>query len=102
LVALANVAWLLGVLRGRIGGVDGRMVARTAVRTAIAGAVLALVSLGTLRAVGRIVDPARFSGAAIQLIVALAAGGAAYLGVCMLLGVRELALLRSIAGRGRV
>jgi putative peptidoglycan lipid II flippase len=101
LVALANVAWLLAVLRGRIGGVDGRMVARTAVRTAIAGAVLALVSLGTLRAVGRIVDPARFSGASIQLILALVAGGAAYLGVCKLLGVRELALLRSFAGRGR-
>jgi putative peptidoglycan lipid II flippase len=102
LVALANVAWLLAVLRERIGGVDGRAVARTAVRTAIAGVVLALVSLGTLRAVGRIVDPARFSGAAIQVTAALVAGGAAYLGVCMLLGVRELSLLRSFAVRGRV
>jgi putative peptidoglycan lipid II flippase len=101
LVAIANVGWLLGVLRRRIGGVEGRAVAATALRTAIAGGVLAAVSLGTLRAVGGIVDPTRFTGAATQLIAALVAGGAAYLGACTILGVREMALLRSFAGRGR-
>ncbi len=75
--------------------------ARTAVRATVAGAVLALVSLGTLRMVGRVVDPAPFSGAAIQLIAALAAGAAAYLGTCVLLGVREIGLVRSFARRNR-
>ena len=99
LVALANVGWLLGVLRMRLGGVDGRAVAGTAVRTAVAGAVLALASLGTLRAVGTIIDPTRPAGAAIQLGAALGVGAAAYLGMCMLLGVREMALIRSLGGR---
>jgi putative peptidoglycan lipid II flippase len=101
LVALANVAWLLDVLRRRLGGVDGRAVASTAVRTAVAGGVLALVALGTLRVAGRVVNPAAFSGAAIQLIAALAAGAAAYLGACVLLGVREVGLARSFARRTR-
>jgi putative peptidoglycan lipid II flippase len=101
LVAIANVGWLLGVLRRRIGGVEGRAVVATALRTAIAGGVLAAVSLGTLRAVGGIVDPTRFAGAAAQLIAALVAGGVAYLAACTILGVREMALLRSFAGRGR-
>ena len=101
IVALTNVAWLLGVLRRRLGGVDGGAVANTAARTVAAGVVLALVSVGTLQVVGRAVHPAGFSGAAIQLAAALAAGAAAYLGTCLLLGVRELALLRAFAGRNR-
>ncbi|TMJ14295.1 MAG: hypothetical protein E6H02_03440 [Bacillati bacterium ANGP1] len=101
LVALANVGWMLGVLRRRLGGIDGMAVAATGVRTGVAGAVLALVSLGTLRAVGHVVGPAGFSGAAIPLVAALVAGSAAYLGVCAILGVRELALLGSLTQRGR-
>jgi putative peptidoglycan lipid II flippase len=100
LVALANVGWMLAVLRRRLGGVDGKAVAATGVRTCLAGAVLVLVSLGTLKAVGAVV-PAGFSGAAIQLVAALGAGAAAYLGVCALLGVREMALLGSFTLRGR-
>ena len=101
LVALANVGWMLGVLRRRLGGIDGMAVVATGVRTGVAGAVLALVSLGTLRAVGHVVGPAGFSGAAIPLVAALVAGSAAYLGVCAILGVRELALLGSLTQRGR-
>jgi len=101
LVALANVGWMLAVLRRRLGGVDGRAVTATAVRTTLAGAVLALVSLGTLQAVGRLVGTAGFSGAAISLGAALLAGTAAYLGACALLGVRELALLGALTRRDR-
>ncbi len=100
-VALENVAWLLGVLRRRLGGVDGGAVLGTAVRAGLAGVVLALGSVGTLRAVARIADPDRFGGAALGLAAALAVGTAAYLGTCKLLGVRELALLRSFARLGR-
>ncbi len=99
LVALANVGWLLGVLRRRLGGVDGGAIVGTAVRTTVAGAVLALVSLGTLRAVGTIIGSPGLAGSAIQLGAALVVGAAAYLGMCALLGVREMALLRSFGGR---
>jgi putative peptidoglycan lipid II flippase len=98
-VALTNVAWLLAVLRRRLGGVDGGAVLATAWRTGLAGVVLALVSLGTLKAVARIVEPG-FGGAALGLLAALAAGAAAYLGTCRVLGVRELALLRSFTRLG--
>jgi len=101
-VALTNVGWLLEVLRRRLGGVDGGAVLGTAARTAVAGMVLAVASLGTLRAVARIADPAGFVGAALGLVAALAVGAVAYLGTCKLLGVREIALLRSFARFGRV
>jgi len=101
LVAFANVGWLLAILRRRLGRLDGAAILGTGIRTALAGAVLALVSLGTLQAAGRVVNPARFSGAALQLAAALAAGAVAYLGACALLGVRELALLGAFLRRSR-
>src|SRR5205807_1991353 len=100
LVAFANVGWLLAILRRRLGRFDGAAILGTGVRTVLAGAVLALVSLGTLQAAGRVVNPARFSGAALQLATALAAGAVAYLGACALLGVQELALLGALLRRG--
>jgi putative peptidoglycan lipid II flippase len=100
-VAVINVGWLLAVLRRRLGGVDGGAILATAVRTGLAGVVLAMASLGTLKAVARIADPARFGGAALGLAAALAVGAAAYLGTCKLLGVRELALLQSFTHLGR-
>ncbi len=98
LVAIANVGWLLILLRVRLGGLGGRAIAATAARTGIAAAALVLAVLGTLRALGPFVDPARFGGAALELAGALAAGGAAYLAVCALLGVQELALLGALRG----
>jgi putative peptidoglycan lipid II flippase len=102
LVALANVGWLLSVLNRRLGGLDAAPIVHTAVRTVVAGAVLAVVSLGTLKAVGRFVAPTGFSGEVVQLGAALVAGGAAYLGVCALLGVQELGLLGALLRPGRV
>ena len=101
LVAITNIGCLMAVLRRRLGGLDGAAILGTAVRTALAGGVLAIVSLGTLHAVGRVADPSRFSGAALQLAAALAAGGVAYLGVCALLGVQELTLLGAALRRSR-
>jgi hypothetical protein len=43
-----------------------------------------------------VLQPARFRGAALELLAALAAGGAVYLAACSLLGVREMALLRAM------
>jgi putative peptidoglycan lipid II flippase len=99
IVAVTNVGWLLTILRRRIGGVDGRAVAQTAARTAAAGGVLALAALGTLHAVGGVVHGSGFVPTAVQLAAALAAGGAAYLGTCAALGVREIALLGAFGAR---
>ncbi len=51
-----------------------------------------------MREIGRMLV---FAGAALGLAAALAVGTAAYLVMCKLLGVRELALLRSFARFGR-
>jgi putative peptidoglycan lipid II flippase len=96
IVSISNVAWLLWVLRGRLGSIDGRAILRTAVRTGIAAAALAATVLGTLRALAPFVHPTHFRGAAVELIVALAAGGAVYLGACAVLGVREMALIAAL------
>jgi len=101
LVSVTNVGLLLWVLRGRLGGLGGGEIAATALRTGLASGALAGVALATMRLVGPHVDPARFSGAAIQLIAALVTGGAAYLVVCALLRVRELALLGMLLRPGR-
>ncbi len=93
IVAVANVGWLLWLLRRRLDGLDGRAIFRTAARTAVAAASLAAAVLGTLRVLDPVLDPAHFRGAAMELLAALAAGGAVYLAVCALLRVREISLL---------
>jgi len=93
LVAVTNVGWLLWLLRCRLGGLDGWAILRTATRTAVAAAALWAVVLGVLRVLTPVFDQAHFQGAALAIIAALASGGATYLAVCALLGVKELALL---------
>ncbi|HLJ61135.1 MAG TPA: murein biosynthesis integral membrane protein MurJ [bacterium] len=100
-VAAANVAVLLWLLRGRLGGLGGREILVTAVRTTIAAAALAAVMVVTLRVVGGAVSTQHLSGALVQLGAALLAGGAVYLAVCAVLGVEELELLRAFGRGGR-
>lgn len=92
LVALTNVGRLLWLLRGRLGGVDGRALLSSAVRTGLAAAAMAAAMLGTFRLLAPVVDPVRFAGALAELGCALAAGGLVYLAICRLVGVQELAL----------
>jgi putative peptidoglycan lipid II flippase len=101
LVAIANVGWLLWLLRPRLGGLDGPEVLRTAARTAVASALLAAAALGTTRILGSFIDSTHFAGAAIEVVLALGVGGIVYLGVCALLGVRELALLGALRRSSR-
>ncbi|SRR5579884_662075 len=94
LVATANVGWLLWLLGPRLRGLGGRAVLGTAARTGVAAAALAATVVAARRVLAPRLEAGHLSGAATELVVALAAGGTVYLAVCALLGVRELALLR--------
>ncbi len=98
LVAVTNVGWLLWLLRGRLAGVDGRSIVRSAWQTGLAAAAMATAMVGTLRLLAPVVDSTRFVGALGELGVVLGAGGLVYLGVCRLAGVRELALAGALRG----
>ncbi len=98
LVNLAGTVALLYLLRRRIGRIDlGRTLPAV---TRIAGASVPLAAVGFAvwyaldRALGR-----SFGGQLASLVPALVAGGAAYLGACRLLGVRELDTLFALRRR---
>jgi putative peptidoglycan lipid II flippase len=97
---MAGSAALLVLLRRRSGRIEGAETARSAVLITIAAAVLGVVSF----AVWWLLDDAlgrSFLGQLVSLSAALAAGGAAYLFSCRLLGVRELNALLSLRARAR-
>jgi len=82
LVATANVATLLVLLRRRLGSVEGRTLASTAAR----GTLAAAISAGVMVAASRAVPPS----AALQLLAGGVAGAAIYLLLSRMLGVGEL------------
>ena len=102
-ISLANIAGtaaLLLLMRRRIGRIDFGRTARTFIFVTLASAFLAAVSFavwyGLDRALGRSL------GAQITSVtLALAAGAAAYLGACRVLGVREMDALLSLWTRFR-
>ncbi|HKX16901.1 MAG TPA: murein biosynthesis integral membrane protein MurJ [bacterium] len=94
IVAFANVAVLVWILRRRLGRLDGSALASTTIRTGIAAICMTAAMAAVLRAGPHAVSTARLTGALAVLLAATAAGGLVYLGVCRLLGVRELRLLR--------
>ena len=98
IVAFANVGLLMWILRRRLGRLDGSALASTAWRTGLAALCLAGVVALVLRLASGVVAPGRLSGALLVLIAATGAGSLVYLGLCRVLGVRELRLLRF--GRG--
>jgi putative peptidoglycan lipid II flippase len=102
-ISLSNVAGaalLIALLRRRIGGLSLRGTLRTLFLVTLASAVLAAVSYGAWwildETLGRS-TPAQI----VSLGAGLAAGGAAYLISCRLLGVRELEALLSLRARFR-
>jgi putative peptidoglycan lipid II flippase len=102
-ISLANVAGtaaLLVLLRRRLGRIDFRETSAALLRIVIASIVLAAVCYGVWEplddALGR-----SFGAQVISLGAALAAGLAAYLISCRLLGVRELDALLSLRARLR-
>jgi putative peptidoglycan lipid II flippase len=102
-ISVANVAGtgaLLYLLRRRFGRIEGAETARSTLLVTIASAVLGIVAF----AVWWLLDDAlgrSFAAQLLSLSAALAAGGAAYLFSCRLLGVRELKALLSLRARSR-
>jgi putative peptidoglycan lipid II flippase len=98
LVNIAGTGALLVLLRRRLGRMELGRTGDAVVRITAASAVVAGVCYGVWRplddALGR-----SFGGQAVSLGLALAAGAAAYLGSCRLLGVRELETLLSLRRR---
>jgi putative peptidoglycan lipid II flippase len=102
-ISLANVAGtaaLLVLLRRRLGTVEDARTVRSSLLVVVAGIPLALVAYG----VWWVLDEAlgdSFGGQLVSVSGALAAGGAAYVFSCRLLGVRELNALLSLRARAR-
>jgi putative peptidoglycan lipid II flippase len=96
------VAAIIGivVLRKHLEGVDGRRLASSHVRIAIAAAVTGVVAWAVARAIGAGVDTSRFSGEFAQVFGAIVAGLAVYIGLSFALGLDELQpLVRMVGGR---
>ena len=87
---VAGTAVLVVALRRRIGGVDGRRVAATAVRAGAAAVVCAAVAWLTARGVGSVVDVARALGRLIQVTAAISTGLLAFLASSVMLRVAEV------------
>src|SRR5215216_1798753 len=100
-ISLANVAGtaaLLILLRRRLGEVEDRRTARSAVLIATAAIPLAVISYGVWWVLDDMLGRS-FGGQFVSLAAALAVGGAAYAFSCRLLGVRELNALLSLRAR---
>ena len=99
-VNIAGTVALLWFLRRRIGRIELKETVRSTVLVLVASAALAVVSHEVWAALDSVLG--RSVGAQIvSLLVALGAGAATYLGVCLLLGVRELRPLLSVGGHDR-
>ena len=102
--SLANIVgagFLVFFLRRRVGGVGLVRVTGAIVRVTVASAALGAVAFGLWYAFDRALG--RSVGAQIvSLGVALAVGGAVYLGSCRVLRVRELDVLRETVSRRAV
>ena len=102
-ISLSNVAGavlLVALLRRKIGGLSLRPTIRTLILVSIASAVLAAVSYGVWWALDDAFGRSTLAQVA-SLGGGLAAGGAAYLISCRLLGVHELGALLSLRTRLR-
>lgn len=99
------IAYTFGVflqaraLRARVGGLDGRRIARSAGRISSAAAGMGVIVWVTDLAARRIVSGEGFIISTIELGIPVAVGVAAYLGLAHLLKVEELDLARGILGR---
>ena len=99
IVSAINVALLLWRLRGRLGRLDGRRIASTALRTGTAAIAAGLL----MAAVADAVRPAGLVERSVHVGAAAVIGALVYVGACRLLRVEELRvafqLLRSPPSR---
>lgn len=103
LVSLFNFAALVWLMRRQIGLVDGRRIARSALRMSGCGAALAVVSLLVWAALRGFAQQGEVH-LLMALFAVIVAGAAAYLGTALLLRIDELSQLASLlrrSGRAR-
>ncbi|MEI7761205.1 MAG: murein biosynthesis integral membrane protein MurJ [Thermoleophilia bacterium] len=98
IVNVIGVGLLVFFLRQRIGGLGLARVAGAVTRVVLASVVLGAVAFGVWHALDRALGRSVVAQI-VSLVVALALGGAVYLGSCRLLRVRELDVLRDTVGR---
>ncbi|CAN5669269.1 N/A [soil metagenome] len=104
LAAGLSIAYTCGVilqaraLARRIGGLDGPRILRNCARITLAGAGMGVLVLIAQAILARLVDHS-LTGELILVLVPVATGAVAYLGLAMLLGVEELGLVRGILSR---
>jgi putative peptidoglycan lipid II flippase len=87
------------VLNRRIGGLDGRRIATAATRIAAAAAAMGAVVWGASRLIERTLDTSALGGQLVAVGVPVIVGVVAYLGLCLLFKVEELAYVRETMGR---
>ncbi|MHB9038457.1 MAG: murein biosynthesis integral membrane protein MurJ, partial [Armatimonadota bacterium] len=82
-------------LRRRLNGIEGGKIVSTVGRIVVAAAVMGVVCVGVRFGMARIVDVESKMGSFITILVAMALGGATYLGLLRVLKVDELDYLWS-------
>jgi len=87
--ALFGAAVLAAMVRSRIGGIDGRALASSAVKIAVASAVMGLVCIASSRGILGALGASRAAHLADSLISS-AVGALVFLSLCRVLRVREL------------
>jgi putative peptidoglycan lipid II flippase len=87
------------LIRPRIGGLEGREVARGLIRVAVAGALTALAAWGASQGIAGIVDTSTTGGQLVQVVGALLAGLLVFVATALVLRMEELELLRGVLRR---
>jgi putative peptidoglycan lipid II flippase len=100
LVNIAGTLALLWFLRRRIGRIELTETIRSTALVLVASAALAVVAHEVWAALDSLLGRS-ITGQIVSLLGASVAGLATYLGVCLLLGVRELRPLHSVGGDDR-
>jgi putative peptidoglycan lipid II flippase len=84
------------VLARRIGGLDRKRVTNSLLRISIAGVLMGAAVWGISLVIESLITPIGFAQQLLVLLVPIAIGGAAYLGLSYLFGVPELTGVRSL------
>ena len=87
------------ILSRRIHGLDGKRLARSGTRIALAAALMGVVVWMSARLLREVLDPQAITGQILAVGIPVALGVAAYLGACILFRVEELEHVRGLVTR---
>jgi len=102
IAAIVNAAALLGMLRRRLGGIEGGRLLATLVRVTLSAVLMGVAALVIQLAMDRITPGPRLAAQAIRLAASIGGGLAALAATARVLGVEEFdGALALIQGRVR-